>query len=534
MCVWSVAYAIVRYWDMFDIITRSAGIDEESGVSMADTERSEKRIAHVKIFRLFFLLSFILLCTGHFALPHSAYAAGPPNIPSLPTIPPIPPLPPCCATNGSCVKEDCDAADDFINQAHTDLRNRVKTEFDDDLNQFEQWLIEIMFKEHFLPAMAKMTTQMSAVAVKYTESIGAFLDAQIQMDTQRVFRKLQFAAHKDYRPSDDFCWFGTNVRSLASSRSKARFNALALSQMSLARQLGNIRVAGAHDAVDDYDARWDQFITTYCDPGDNNPNTENLAETGLGLACDSGAHDHNRVNRDIDYTRLIEEPRTIDLDFEDETLHTDNPFIPNEPGDEEDVIALSRNLYGHRVLSRNISKHTMRNNNAQKLYLALRSIAAKRGVAQASFNAIIGLKSSGTSHEVEGIVEHPIGVQLDLEKNQTRRYLAAIMDQLLPGDPPGEGTNIYDLMGYSPSYYSQLEILAKRIYQNPDFYANLYDTPANVARKKVAMKAIELMVDRAVYESQLRREMGISVLLAGKLRAAHRYANRGLSSSRGQ
>ncbi|MCB1532128.1 MAG: hypothetical protein KDJ35_04575, partial [Alphaproteobacteria bacterium] len=66
---------------------------------------------------------------------------------------------------------------------------------------------------------------------------------------------------------------------------------------------------------------------------------------------------------------------------------------------------------------------------------------------------------------------------------------------------------------------------AKTIYQNPDFYANLYDKPANVARKGVALKAIELMLDRAIYESQLRREMATSVLLSTKLRGEVEAAN---------
>ena len=449
----------------------------------------------------------------------------------------------CACAIGTCAKSDCDAAENFIKQAHEDLQDRVKTEFDNDLSQFEDWLIEVMFNQHFLPAMAAMTTQMNAVAMKYTESIGAFLDAQIQMDTQRTFRKLQFEAHKDYRPSEDFCWFGTNIRSLAATENKGRFNALALSQGALARQLGNVNLAGAQEANDDYEARWQQFVETYCDPGNNNLNPSFPAHTGLSLACDHdgpgggtnvGAQDHNRVNRDIDYTRLIEEPRTLDLNFEDDTLDTDNTFLTYEPGVEEDVIALSKNLYGHRVLERNISQYTITNKNPQKLYLALRGVAAKRSVAQASFNAIIGLKSSGTSQELSGTVLHPSGTSVNLEDKQTQNFLAAIVDQLLPADPLTVGNNIYDLIGYSPSYYSQLEILAKRIYQNPDFYANLYDTPANVTRKKVAMKAIELMVDRAIYESQLRREMSISVLLASKLRSAHRFAQKGLSTAVGE
>src|SRR5690606_22986449 len=92
----------------------------------------------------------------------------------------------------------------------------------------------------------------------------------------------------------------------------------------------------------------------------------------------------------------------------------------------------------------------------------------------------------------------------------------------------GDGTNedeIFELIGEQPSYYAQLEILTKKIYQNPDFYANLYDKPANVERKSTALKAIDLMLDRAMYESQLRREMVLSVLLSSRLRKYFRDVN---------
>lgn len=429
----------------------------------------------------------------------------------------------CC---WACAQSDCDAAKDYIEMAHDRLLNRVETEFDNDLDEYEDWLIEVMFKTQFYPAMIMMTTQMSAIAVQYTQIIGSFLDAQIQMDTQRLFRKLQFQAHKDYRPSEEFCWYGTNVKSLAASDSKSKYNSLALSQVALTRQLGNINAAGAVSLGDDYLARWDQFVDTYCDPGDNNYQSTG---TGLELACDHdgaggssdvGAQDRARANRDIDYPRLIDYPRTLDVDFADNTLNDDN-------GDEEDVIALSRNLYGHKILSRDLSQFAMKGENARKLYLALRSVAAKRGVAQASFNAIVGLKSSGTSNESSGNITYPSGATVPAQETQTSRFLAAIVSQLLPSSSSGD---VIDLIGQSPSYYSQLEILAKRIYQNPEFYANLYDTPANVSRKKVAMRAVDLMVDRAIYESQLRREMSISVLLASRLRASHRLANKDLSN----
>ena len=460
----------------------------------------------------------------------------------------------CCIT---CAESDCDEAEDFIEEAHEDIRERVKTEFDDDLDQFEDWLIEVMLETQFLPAIAAMLNQMGSVAMQYTEIVGSFLDAQHQMDTQRLIRKLQFDAHKDYRPSEGFCYFGTNVRSLAASQNIARFNSLALSRMSLDRQMGQVNTAGSVNAEGDYRARWGQFVDTYCDVGDNNRDS---STTGLQLACDrdgpggatdAGAEVYDRYNRDIDYTRLIEEPRTLNIDMEDDELEvTAEPYDSliispiEEPGDEEDIIAMSKNLFGHQVLSRELSRVAMEQDTAQKLYLALRSVAAKRNVAQTSFNSIVGLKSSGTSHEPTGLYAHPGVIDLPLNvaggtliHKQTRRFMAAIMDQLLPANTLlGEKVafNIYDLIGYSPSYFAQLEVLAKRIYQNPSFYANLYDTPANVARKRVAMKAIELMVDRAIYESQLRREMSVSVLLSSKLRASHRRVNENLANAKGK
>lgn len=464
-----------------------------------------------------------------------------------------------------CASGSCSAGENEIENQHDDLRENTKDEFDDDLGAYEDWLVDVFLAGQVVPAMADMATQMAAVAMQYTQIIGSFLDAQIQMDTQRLFRKLQYDAHKDYRPSEDFCWFGTNVASMAATNAKARFNALALSQIAMDRHTGVLGSSGAEDADYDYKARWEQFVDTYCDRRDNNRQSDTAAyggvvgasvigtpaTTGLELACDhdgpggsttAGAETYNRINRDIDYTRLIEEPRALDVDFTDNTLNTSNILIVapvlDQPGDEEDVLAMSKNLYGAQVLTRSISRKAMSKSAAQRLYLALRSVAAKRSVAQASYNAIVGLKSVGSSYEQPNTTVgiHPSAQPVVMLQQKTLRFMAAIMDQLLPASPANIGNNIFDILGYSPSYYSQLEILAKRIYQNPDFYANLYDTPANVSRKKVAMRAIELMVDREIYESQLRKEMSVSVLLAAKLRQEHRSANKRLAvgSAEGQ
>ncbi len=488
--------------------------------------RPFEKTTFLAAFGVLFLLSGLAFFSSSVVVPKPVYA--------------------CACAPGTCADSDCSRALGELTAIHARMRLHTQIEFDNDLATFESWLINVMLNTEFVPAMADMATQMSAVSMKYTEMIGMFIDAQNQIEAQRLLKEMQFQAHKDYRPSEGFCQFGTNVRSLAATENKGRFNSLVLARLGFSRQVGIPGNAGAEYAENDYKARWGQFTTTYCDRRDNNFSTPGL--TGLELACDHdgrdtgtdvGAVNPDRVNRDIDYTRLIEEPRTLDVDFTNNTLDTSDPSIPlggtiAQPRDEEDVIALSRNLYGNKVLSRNLSADSLSSSSGQKYLLALRSIAAKRGVAQASFNAIVGLKSGGTGGDQSGAITHaPSGGTHNAEDEQTQKYMAAIMRELLPTGASGAEGDIYSLIGHSPSYYAQLEILAKRIYQNPDFYADLYDTPANVARKKVAMKAIELMVDRAMYESQLRREMSISVLLSSELRADYRRARGGTAVSPG-
>jgi hypothetical protein len=124
------------------------------------------------------------------------------------------------------------------------------------------------------------------------------------------------------------------------------------------------------------------------------------------------------------------------------------------------------------------------------------------------------MRAIGTSAPWVGAVPPALG------GSDSWKYLGAVLTELgIPENEVAEylGDPVYGPEVY-PSYYAQLEILAKKIYQNPDFYANLYDKPANVARKSVALKAIDLMLDRAIYESQIRQEMAMSVLLSSRLR----------------
>lgn len=400
-----------------------------------------------------------------------------------------------CACTG-CVPGDVPAAQQTITQFHDQFEPEIMEHMSNEMKDYRTWLTDTFFRDNVLAALQRMTEQLSVVGMQQVFIFGTFLDAKQQLETQRLFQELQFEAQRDYQPSEDFCWFGTNVRSLGATEHLGKLNAASLASRQMKRHLGNVNSAGSESRDQEKANRWDQFVADYCDADDNN-RIEGTAGTGLQLICAAGP---KRVNNDIDFSRVIDERRTLNVAFDDDDLTPD----------EEDVIAMGNNLYGHDVLTRNADNEYLRNEQYQHLYLALRSVAAKRSVAENSFDSIIALKAAGPDDMAAA--------------SQTRDFLASVLQEL--GVPAGE---IIPMIGEQPSYYAQLEILAKRIYQNPDFFASLYDSPANVERKSVALKAIELMLDRAIYESQLRQEMATSVLLSSRLRPQMQNVNKDLT-----
>ena len=302
------------------------------------------------------------------------------------------------------------------------------------------------------------------------------------------------------------CEFGTTVKSLAASERRAQINAHVMAQRSQDRQLGNTNTAASYGPDTDIENRLKQYREKFCDPQDNNAQLDLLCEhdqdqnggnSTRGAAAPGGIGGDNpyRLNKDIDYMRTLEYPMTLNVDFTDNTLTEE----------EEEVMALASNLYGDSVFKR-ITDPTKFEENADKyeatrsLYLDARAHIAKRSVAENSFNAITSMKSAGTAG--------------------SRQCLENILLELGANNTNGPPDDVLQLLGMDdannpigPSYHAQMEVLTKKIYQNPDFYTNLYDKPANVERKKVAMQAIALMQKFDLFKSYLRNEANLSVLL---------------------
>lgn len=362
------------------------------------------------------------------------------------------------------------------------------------MGQHEDWLIDTLFLPRLLPAMMMMTEQLSAVMAQQLAIIGALLDAKIQLETQRLFDELAAEAHKDYHPSVGVCTFGTTIRSLSNVERRSEVMMAVMSQRSKQRQLGNANANAAPGFEADLQGRLEQFIKVYCDEDDNNKirgdvidpedssTSSASALTGLRIVCNSGGPD-DRINKDIDFTHTVEMPMTLDIDFMDDP---DNPTK-----DEEDLLAMGSYLYAHKVPQR-IPATSLEIYQNQDDYIDMRSVVAKRSVAENSFFAIAGMKARGKEEGAD----------------DTFKYMQSLLEEL--GLKKEDAEKLY---GKYPSYLAQMEVLAKNIYQRPEFYTDLYDKPANVVRKGVAMQAIDLMLERDLFKSQLRTESLISILL---------------------
>ncbi|MFN3826309.1 MAG: hypothetical protein ACK4NR_01640 [Micavibrio sp.] len=353
------------------------------------------------------------------------------------------------------------------------------------IGEHQEFVWQLWF-DNFLPWWMYMSQQLTQNVMWHTFAIGTFIDAKHQLESQALFQERLAEIHKRYQPSVGMCVFGTNVRSLAASERQSDLTTHTMNERQIQRQLNREGSLGQQGNDIDVQGRAIFFMRQVCDRFDNNAIYDD-SFSGFRALCETGPRTNGTVNMDVDFTRLVMLPRTLDVDFI-------NPADPQNQRARQ-VYALAANLYGTKTLSMpNISTENDKSNESKML--DLRSVIAKRSVAQAPYNALVGLKARGTS----------------ISNSSTLDYMARLLEELGMSNADAR-----TFIGERPSYYAQLELLAKKIYQNPDFYRELYDRPENTKRKSVAMSAIASMLDREIYDSQLRAEAIMSELLEMKL-----------------
>lgn len=343
-----------------------------------------------------------------------------------------------------------------------------------EMNLHKQWMTNEWWTQYVKPAMQQYTDSARNAMMTNAMMIGSFMDGESTMNAQRALQELNAGSVKDYMVSDSICKFGTLSRSLALSQSKSKVNQIVLSERSQNRQLGHQNMASAQGGTQDRIARYKAFTKDFCDPADYG--------NAMKEICSTPPSDKTR-NLDVNYTRLVDAKKTIDLDFS-------ASLKSSTSNDEKAVMALANNLYAHEVLER-MNASGLQSTDAvdnRTTYLDQRAIVAKRSVAENSFNAIVGLKSSGA--------------------DKSKKYMESVLEQL--GLSNDDATKY---LGDKPSYDAQMEVLTKKLYQDPVFYANLMDTPANVERQYAALQAFGLMQRRDMFETILRSEMLLSTIL---------------------
>jgi hypothetical protein len=321
-------------------------------------------------------------------------------------------------------------------------------------------------------ALMMWTQELTTAAMTETYAIGAFFDAKHQLETQALLQTKMADAYRDYKPDVGMCTIGTIARGLGQTSRSGELVAHTIVENQIDRLTNTRGASGASGDSGDKDARIRLLRSRFCDARD--------AAGLMGRSLCNPATAVAGRNRDVDFNMTVMEPLTIDVDFADN----------NRTGPEEDVMGLSANLYAHKVLSP-FPDHLLNDARGRSYMLDQRAIAAKRSVASYSFGSIVGMKAAGSAASAGNA-----------------QYLRAVLEQL--GAPQAD-TETY--IGARPSYYAQMEMLTKKIYQDPEFYTNLYDAPANVERKSAAIRAVRMVQDMDKFNSVLRSEQSLSVLL---------------------
>lgn len=363
----------------------------------------------------------------------------------------------------------------------------------DDLHN--EFYMDTLYKLGFQPFMQAMSATLRNAEMIATISEGSFIDAQNMMLGMLHIQKSLVQTSKNYAPSEQICRFGTLSRSVANSEQLSKVATIGFSTQAVQRQMLRSGMAtadakGAGKTIGgsaDIKNRWAQFTTVFCDKGDFN---EDKTANNTNPFCTNA--DDTMHNMDINLSRTLELPYSLELDY------VAAPGAQSK--DTQSIMALASNLYGSKIITnltgsdlQEIAKGKSDNSTtlaSLKNFFDYRSVVAKRSVAENSLATIAGLKAFGDS--------------------ASTKYMEEVIKRLGITDPVKDPLR---LLGNRPSYDSQMKVLTKLIYQDPLFYANLMDSPANVARQQSAMKGIALAQDRDIYESLRRSEMLLSTLL---------------------
>lgn len=322
-----------------------------------------------------------------------------------------------------------------------------------------------MIEESWITGAHQLGNQLNQAIQRQTTMIGSFFQSQAQSGSIRAIQEGQAKAARNYLPSEPLCRYGSLSQGLAASDMATTTNKGALMSALQSNEMRSLNTINS--SKNPNQTSMGSFRGSNCDPASGN----------FALNCKKNKSD-TRYNKDVDYANAIDTPLTLDASFSEDAA-TDVS---------SDILTMAENLFPSKPANKGPDKEGYINNNSQ-----FRSIQAIRSVAKNTFVSQIAEKSKGSAGSYE--------------------FMNRLMQSLGLTD-----ANAKYLLGEKPSYYAQMEVLTKKIFQAPAFYINLVDTPSNVKRQKAAIQAIKLQQQNDFAQVVKRREMLLAVLLEMKIR----------------
>lgn len=345
-------------------------------------------------------------------------------------------------------------------------------------------------------AMEFSTNMMAQVA-----AVGGLLDGYMLNKTVRRMQILSAETAQRHMPSVNMCQFPTLGKSLARTSFGARANTQVFAKIMQDYDLQHVDSAGSmlsNHQMRDYITK---FREHYCHEDQNGPD-------GLERFCTGGGVAKDRVNNDVNFPYFFSTRMGNNVDFLDADDPVDNQ---NSAGDgvqeltngEIDLMRLTANLYDSNIHKFKQSLYT--SEDAPRALMNIRSLQAIRNVAKNSFAVLVGNRSGSSSFATKNQYVQNVLLSMGVANNADALTYYGI-----------DNNNGF-------SYDGIMEVLTKKIYQDPAFYINLYDNPENVMRQKASIKAIQLMQGWDIVKALHRREMLLAMILELKLRKQQRF-----------
>lgn len=316
--------------------------------------------------------------------------------------------------------------------AFTSFANQVVGKFTTLQDNFIGWF-DTFDGYNLKPAMQAETRQYNVNDVDQARAWAGFADVTDQNRAKRHMEVMEVQTHREIRPSETVCAAGTVTGGMTRTSSfRRKYNAAAPAEM-VGRSGRKKGTAAANGRGADIKARWDKYVSRYCQISENS-----------GSLCSANG---SKAGQDIDVTGQIFEKDTIDITDSD-VKQTVDDLITNiaEP-----------------FVSDAIPKGAVNTPDGAEALMWGESHKAKRQVVYDALNHVV-----------------------------SRRIPGAEMGAFLKPMRQEAGVS-GALMSDKPSHNEVMEVMMSERFRNGKYSISQIDEPANNSREIVVQRAFQAM-----------------------------------------